>query len=91
MLIKYTPAFLRKLEDLLSELGYVLRYEKGNFRSGYCILRDTRVVIVNKYFTTEGKINSLTDIIRQIDVDPEPLDKKHRKFLLDLLKVTTPI
>ena len=91
MLIKYTPAFLRKLEDLLSALGYILRYEKGNFQSGYCILRDTEVVIINKYFTTEGKINSLVDIIRQIDVDPEPLDDKRRKFLLSLLAISSPV
>ena len=91
MLIKYTLGFLRKLESLLSELGYVLRYEKGNFKAGYCILRDTQVVIVNKYFTTEGKINSLVDILRQVDVDPEPLSDKSRKFLLDLLEISSPI
>ena len=91
MLIKYTPAFLRKLESLFSELDYILRYEKGNFQSGYCILRDTKVVIVNKYFTTEGKVNSLVDIVRQIDVDPEPLNPKYRKFLLDLLEISSPI
>ena len=91
MLIKYTPGFLRKLESLLAELGYVLRYEKGNFKSGYCILRDTQVVIINKYYTTEGKINSLVDILRQIDIDPEPLNDKSRKFLLSLLEITSPI
>lgn len=91
MLIKYTPAFLRKLEGLLADLGYVLRYEKGNFKSGYCILRDIQVVIVNKYFTTEGKINSLVDILRQIDLNPEPLNDKNRKFLLDLLEIKSPI
>ncbi len=91
MLIKYTPGFLRKLEDLLTELGYVLRYEKGNFKPGYCILRDTQVVIVNKYYTTEGKINALTEILRQIDVNPEPLTDKSRKLLLGLLEITSPI
>ena len=91
MLIKYTPGFLRKLESLLSELGYLLRYEKGNFKSGYCILRDIQVVIINQYFTTEGKINSLVDILRQVDVDPEPLSDKSRKFLLDLLEISSPI
>ena len=91
MLIKYTPGFLRKLEDLLAELGYVLRYEKGNFKPGYCILRDAQVVIVNKYYTTEGKINALTEILRQIDVNPEPLTDKSRKLLLGLLEITSPI
>ena len=91
MLIKYTPGFLRKLEGLLAELGYVLRYEKGNFKPGYCILRDTQVVIVNKYYTTEGKINALTEILRQIDVNPEPLTDKSRKLLLGLLEISSPI
>ncbi|MGB3780104.1 MAG: hypothetical protein WA960_17195 [Tunicatimonas sp.] len=91
MLIKYTPGFLRKLEGLLAELGYLLRYEKGNFKPGYCILRDTQVVIVNKYYTTEGKINALTEILRQIDVNPEPLTDKSRKLLLGLLEITSPI
>lgn len=91
MLIKYTPGFLRKLEDLLGELGYVLRYEKGNFKPGYCILRDTQVVIINKYYPTEGKINALTEILRQIDVNPEPLTDKSRKLLLGLLEITSPI
>lgn len=91
MLIKYTSGFLRKLEDLLAELGYVLRYEKGNFKPGYCILRDTQVVIVNRYYTTEGKINALTEILRQIDVNPEPLGDKSRKLLLGLLEITSPI
>ena len=91
MLIKYTPGFLRKLEGLLAELGYLLRYEKGNFKPGYCILRDTQVVIVNKYYTTEGKINALTEILRQIDVNPEPLTDKSHKLLLGLLEITSPI
>ncbi len=91
MLIKYTPGFLRKLEELLAELGYVLRYEKGNFKPGYCILRDTQVVIINKYYPTEGKINALTEILRQIDVNPEPLTDKSRKLLLGLLEITAPI
>ncbi len=91
MLIKYTPGFLRKLEGLLAELGYLLRYEKGNFKPGYCILRDTQVVIVNKYYPTEGKINALTEILRQIDVNPEPLTDKSRKLLLGLLEITSPI
>ncbi len=91
MLIKYTSGFLRKLEGLLAELGYLLRYEKGNFKPGYCILRDTQVVIVNKYYTTEGKINALTEILRQIDVNPEPLTDKSRKLLLGLLEITSPI
>jgi hypothetical protein len=62
--IKYTTGFLTKLEDLVSESDYILRYEKGNFKSGYCLLKDQKVMIVNKFYTTEGKINTLLDILK---------------------------
>ncbi|MEM6846036.1 MAG: hypothetical protein AAF944_18055 [Bacteroidota bacterium] len=87
MQVKYTPHYLRKLEELLSESDYILRYEKGNFKPGYCILRDTCLVIVNKYYTLEGKINCLLEIIRQLDIDPEKLSPKQQKLLVELLEI----
>ena len=61
---KYTPAYLKKLEDLLKEGAYEVRYEKGNFKSGYCILEDKRVVVINKFSTLESRIQALMEIIQ---------------------------
>ncbi|MEY4030043.1 MAG: hypothetical protein RJA90_1242 [Bacteroidota bacterium] len=44
-MIKFTKHFLKKLEDLLSELGFVLRYEKGNFQSGYCLVEHRNILV----------------------------------------------
>jgi hypothetical protein len=82
--IKYTNHFLNKLEDVFAESDYVLRYEKGNFRSGYCILNDTKIVIVNKYYTLEGKVNSLVDILKNITIDVSTLSGKNKQLLLEL-------
>ena len=82
--IKYTKHFLNKLEDILAESDYMLRYEKGNFKSGYCLLKDTQIAIVNKFFPLEGKINSLIDIIRQIEIPTEQLSDKNKKLYLQL-------
>ena len=84
MLVKYKPQFLNKLEDLFAESDYVLRYEKGNFKSGYCLLKDTKVAIVNKYFPLDGKINCLLEIIKDINPDINQLSEKNRKFFLEL-------
>ncbi len=84
MSIKYTNHFLRKLEELIGETDYILRYEKGNFKSGWCILKDTRIIIVNKFFTRDGKINCLLDIIKTIDLDPEALTEKNKKLYQEL-------
>jgi hypothetical protein len=89
--IKYTKHFLNKLEDLFAESDYTLRYEKGNFKSGYCILNDTKIAIINKYYPLEGKINCLVDIIKLVDLEIEQLSDKNRKFLLDLLETPSTI
>jgi len=84
MSIKYSKHFLHKLEDLMAETDYSLRYEKGNFKSGYCILKDTNIAIINKYYSLEGKINCLIDIIKSIEVDSIELSEKNQKLLGDL-------
>ena len=84
MNIKYTKHFLNKLEDLMSETPYHLRYEKGNFKSGYCILNDSQIAVVNKYYPLEGKVNCLVDIIKEIEFDPMELSEKNQKLYHEL-------
>ena len=69
MTIKYTPAALKKLESLFKEAGYVVRFERGNFTSGYCVLEQKKVVVINKFFDLEARINSLLDILTQVELD----------------------
>ncbi len=79
--MKYTQNTLDKLEELLSELGYVVRYERGTFQSGYCILEQKKVVVLNKFLQLEGRINTLMDIITKLVQDPELLSDGSRKIL----------
>ena len=71
MSIKLTKQFQKKLELLLESQDYKIRFEKGNFKSGYCIIKNKKVVIINKYFTLEGKINTLIEIINSINISEE--------------------
>ncbi len=84
MALKYTNHFLRKLEDLFSESDYMLRYERGTFKSGYCILKSNKVAVINKFYTTEGKINAIVDILREIELDTSGLSDKSKKTLAEL-------
>lgn len=84
MVVKYTTHFLNKLEDIFSESDYVLRYEKGNFHSGYCVLNETKIAIVNKYFPIEGKINCLIEILRNIEIDAAKLSEKNANLLFEI-------
>jgi len=82
--MKYTQNTLDKLEKIVGEAGYVIRYERGTFQSGYCILEQKKVVVLNKFLQTEGRINTLIDLIPQLDVHPELLSDESRKLHGDL-------
>lgn len=83
-MVKYTAAYLSRLEDLVSESDFILRYEKGNFKSGYCLLREQKIIIVNKFYTVEGKINVLMEILRTIPLDTSRFSEKNVKLYEEL-------
>jgi hypothetical protein len=85
-MIKYTTQFLTKLEDLVAESDYTLRYEKGNFKSGYCVLKDQKIIIVNKFYPTEGKINALLDILKTLTLDTTRFTEKSHKLHQELFQ-----
>jgi hypothetical protein len=78
--MKFTQSTLDKIEKILEEPGYILRYERGTFQSGYCILEERKVVVLNKYLTVEGRINTLLDIIPQININPDGLTPETKKL-----------
>ena len=84
MSFKYTTNTLKKLEGLYEEARYIIRYEKGNFNSGYCILEERRVVVINKFFSVEGRINALLEILPSINVPEEELSGEMLKWYKQL-------
>jgi hypothetical protein len=84
MALNYTQHNLDKLEFLLKSLGYKLRYERGNFKTGSCLLESSKVIIVNKFSNLESKINSLADLLQRTETDDTMLDDKQKAFLSEL-------
>ncbi|MGJ7030302.1 hypothetical protein [Niabella hirudinis] len=85
-MIKYTQNMLNKLETVPEQCGYVLRYERGTFQSGYCILDNRKVVVLNKFLQTEGRINALLEIIPQLEIDTTLLDDSSRKLYAEVVE-----
>ena len=83
--MKYTQNTLDKIEKILDEAEYVLRYERGTFQSGYCILEQRKVVVLNKFLQTEGRINTLIDIIPQLNLMPEFFTAETRRVFDDVM------
>jgi len=83
--MKYTQSTLDKLEAIPEQAGYVLRYERGTFQSGYCILEERKVVVLNKFLQTEGRINTLLDLIPQLDINTELLSAESKKLYQNII------
>lgn len=78
--MKYNQTTLNKLEKVLDEAGYIVRYERGSFQSGYCILEDKKVVVLNKFLIPEGRINTLIDILPSLTVNYDALTHDSQKL-----------
>lgn len=87
MALTFTQHTLDKLELLLKALGFKLRYEKGNFKTGSCVLENNKMIVINKFSNLESKINSLAELLQRTDSDDSLLDEKQKAFLY-MLKQT---
>jgi hypothetical protein len=83
--MKFTQTTLDKIERVLDETGYIIRYERGNFQSGYCILEQRKVVVLNKFLQLEGRISTLIDIVPQLRILPDSLTPETRRIYDDIL------
>jgi hypothetical protein len=78
--MRYNQTTLKKLENILGECSYIVRYERGSFQSGYCILEDKKVVVLNKFLNPEGRINTLIDLIPALDINYDLLTQESQKM-----------
>ena len=83
--MKYTQSTLDKIERVVEEPGYLIRYERGTFQSGFCILEDKKVVVLNKFLQLEGRINTLIELLPQLKIDVQSLSPDSRKVYADIM------
>lgn len=76
-MLKYTTTNLKKLETLFKELNYKVRYEKGQFQSGYCIVNHQNMIIINKFYKTEARMNCLVEILQKMEATELTLDEEN--------------
>ncbi len=88
-MIKYTTNTLNRLEDIFKELGYQIRHGRGNFKSGSCLIEEKKVIVMNKYFSIESRINSLLEMLNTIEPDVAYLSQSNRNFYYKIVETPT--
>ena len=86
--MKITQGTLDKLEDILGESEYVVRYERGNFQSGWCLLEFKKIVVLNKFLNLEARINTLLELIPQLTIDFDKLTLDSQKLYEEVKRIS---
>lgn len=85
--MKFNQHTLDQLESILEEAGYVVRYERGNFQSGYCVLEEKKVVVLNKFLSLEGRIQTVLDLLPQVQINIDLLTDQAQRLYMEVLSM----
>jgi hypothetical protein len=86
--MKPTQGQLDKLEAILSQSGFSVRYERGTFQSGWCLLEQKKIVVLNKFLNVEGRINALLDLIPVVNISYDALTLESQKLYETVLEIS---
>lgn len=86
--MKMTKQTLEHLQQILKNHGYTVRYERGQFQGGYCLVLQKHMVMINKFHSLDGKIHALAEVIQQIEIDREKLTPTQEKLVGKLKGLT---
>jgi hypothetical protein len=81
---------LRELEELALQSSIAVRYEKGDFEGGFCVLKAERLIVVNKKLAPAKKASILAQGLAEIGIDELYLKPAVREFLEDELARLNP-
>lgn len=83
----YKKSELVRLESLVKESGFTIRYERGSFESGHCIVNEKKIIIINKFFRLKARIDCLEDIIKELQIMQDHSLDDHAQLEMSSLKV----
>ncbi|MBL0104020.1 MAG: hypothetical protein IPP51_09875 [Bacteroidetes bacterium] len=83
-MIKLTQHSLDKIEELLTVAGYKVRNEKGNFKSGSCVIESSKMIVLNKFAPVEAKVGYLVEAVQNLELDESLFDEKNLKLLQEI-------
>jgi hypothetical protein len=72
---------IQDLKALASQLGAEVRFEKGDFKGGYCLLKESKVIVINKMANLQRKAMILSMALKELGVDEIYLTPRMREII----------
>lgn len=75
----------QEMQDLAARNGIRIRFEKGDFEGGFCVLKDERIVVINKRLPLNRKLSVLAQGLAAIGIEHLQIEPALRAFIEDEL------
>lgn len=72
---------IQDLKALAAQLGAEVRFEKGDFKGGYCLLKESKVIVINKMANLQRKVMILSMALKELGIDEMYLTPKIREII----------
>lgn len=81
---KEFEAILQELKDIATQMGAKIRFERGDFKGGYCLLKDSKVIVINKLSNLQRKVIILSAALKELGVEDIYLPPKIREVIEEM-------
>lgn len=78
---KQYQELIDELKEIALQKGIKVRFEKGDFNGGYCILKSDKIIVINKLAQTQRKLLILVEALKEIGVDDIYINPKIRNII----------
>ena len=75
---------IQDLRSVASQLGASVRFEKGDFKGGFCLLKESKVIVINKNANLQRKAMILSVALKELGVDEIYLNPKLRELIEEM-------
>ena len=76
-------AIVAELEEVARQLGVQLRYEKGDFEGGYCVLKEQKLLVINKRLADARKASSIAQGLSEYGIETTYVKPSLREYIED--------
>lgn len=78
---------VEELKSIALQLGAEVRFEKGDFKGGYCLLKESKVIVINKITNLQRKVIVLSMALKELGVDKIYLTPKMREIIDEMSEI----
>ncbi len=75
---------LQDLKQIALQMGAKVRFERGDFKGGYCIMKEDKIIVINKLSSLQKKILILSNALKELGIDEVYLTPRIREIIEEL-------